>query len=324
MKKRNISLKYQEYISLNGEKQLLVQQVGDGSIIKRFDKTPYPSKPNDVICPHFLELKWGYGCPYHCAWCYLQGTLRLLPTKTKPKAKDYSKIKQHLENFFNATVNNGYRPELLNAGELADSLMWENNEVPFSKFIVSIFETQDKHKVLFLSKSGNIDNLIKFRSDKLIPSFTLNAPLVSRRWEKGSPSIEKRIKDAKELFELGYPVRIRIDPIIPIENWKKEYTSLIQSIFSFFEPERITLGSLRGLQSTINNAYDKTWVKYLSEHSSWGKKIDSSTRYFTYKYIIDHIKDEYDYTEIAMCKETKDIWIKLNMDYTKIKCNCVW
>jgi len=38
----------------------LVKQVADGSIIKRFDKTPYPVKPTDVVCPHFLELKWAY------------------------------------------------------------------------------------------------------------------------------------------------------------------------------------------------------------------------------------------------------------------------
>jgi DNA repair photolyase len=82
----------------------------------------------------------GYGCPYQCAWCYLQGTLRFLPTKTQPKVKDYKKFRLHIEKFFDSTVENGYLPELLNAGELADSLMWENQEDLFSKFIVNIFE----------------------------------------------------------------------------------------------------------------------------------------------------------------------------------------
>jgi len=321
---RKIAVKYQEYLNLNGERCKLVSQVGDGSIIRRFDKTPSPNSPDDVICPHFLELKWGYGCPYQCAWCYLQGTLRFLPTKTKPMIKDYSKIQLHLESFFDCTTSNGYIPEILNAGEIADSLMAENREKPFSKFIISIFDTQRKHKVLFLSKSGNINNILRLGSDRLIPSFTLNAPAVSDRWEKGAPSIEKRIGDARELSDSGYPVRIRIDPIIPIENWESEYLNLIQSIFTEFRPERVTLGSLRGLQSTINNAHDKTWVNYLSERSGWGKKIEASIRYSTYKLIIDHLRDNYNYKSVSLCKETKQMWQTLSMNYYDIKCNCAW
>jgi spore photoproduct lyase len=324
MKKSKLLLKYKEYINLNGQEQRLVQQVGDGSIIKRFDRTPSPIKPEDVICPHFLELKWSYGCPYHCAWCYLQGTLRFLPSKTNPIIKDYSKIRLHLESFFAETVSNGYIPEILNAGEIADSLMAENDITPFSQFITDIFETQEKHKILFLSKSGNINNIIRLGSNKLLPSFTLNAFSVSKRWEMRAPSIEKRINDAKVLSDSGYPIRIRIDPIVPIENWEKEYLDLIDALFSEFRPERVTLGSLRGLQSTINNAYDKSWTSYLSERSNWGRKVDSAIRYSIYKCVINYLRDNYNYTSIALCKETKAIWEELVIDYHSIKCNCVW
>ncbi|KAF5430505.1 spore photoproduct lyase [Candidatus Methanomarinus sp.] len=108
-----VKVKYNDYELLNGTKKRLVQQVGDGSIIKRFDLTPIPQELTDVVCPHFLELKWSYGCPYNCAWCYLQGTLRMLPTKKRPVIKDYKKVKQHLEAFFKETTNNGYSREIL-------------------------------------------------------------------------------------------------------------------------------------------------------------------------------------------------------------------
>ena len=99
---------------------------------------------------------------------------------------------------------------------------------------------------------------------------------------------------------------------------------LIDNIFSQFEPERITLGSLRGLTSTINNAHDKSWVEYLSESSNWGKKISFELRYLMYLRTINYLKRTYDYINIAFCKETKEMWRKLGMDYTEIKCNCVW
>ena len=324
VKPRPLKIKYKEYEMLDGTKENLIQQVSDGSIIKRFDRTPNPQKLTDAICPHFLELKWAYGCPYNCAWCYLQGTLRFLPAKTRPVVKDYHKIKRHLESFFNDTSNNKYPPEILNSGELADSLMWENNEDPFSVFITSLFEDQSRHKVLFLTKSTNIDNLLKIGSDNIIPSFTINACSVAKRWEKGAPDIRERIEAAKMLSDSGYPVRIRIDPVVPIEGWDHEYMELVDDLFSHFTPERITLGSLRGLQSTINNSKDKSWVEYLSQASNWGKRIDFDTSYSMYSTIIYYLKEKYDYNHVALCKETKGMWEMLGMDYRKIRCNCVW
>ena len=78
--------------SLNGKKERRVVKVGDGSIIKLFDRTPPPRKDTDVVCPHFLELKWANGCPFNCAWCYLQGTFRFLDRGKKPFIKDWTKI----------------------------------------------------------------------------------------------------------------------------------------------------------------------------------------------------------------------------------------
>ncbi len=262
-----------------------VKQVADGSIIKRFDKTPYPVKPTDVICPHFLELKWAYGCPFDCSWCYLKGTFRFRPEGIKPAYKDLEKVKLHVETFLHEVKN----PEILNTGEIADSLMGENEDCPFSKFIISLFEKQNRHKVLFVTKSTKINNLLEIASPtQVIASFSLNAKPVAEKWEKKAPLVKKRIEAAKKLFDADYEVRLRIDPLVPIENWEKFYIELIDEIFSRFIPERITFGSLRGLQSTINGTRDASWVKYLKEGSNWGRKIDFTTRHRMYTAMIEH------------------------------------
>lgn len=306
---------------MNGSERILVEKVGDGSIIKRFDKTPIPERETDVVCPYFLELKWAYGCPFDCAWCFLKGTLRLLDTWTKPVIKDYSKIRNHLESFFR---NDGYTKEILNSGEIADSLMAESTNKPFSRFIIPIFEEQDKHMVLFVTKSTNIKNLIKIKEhEQVIVSFSLNAFSVAEQWEK-APRVEDRLKAAHTLSKLNYEIRIRIDPIVPIQNWREEYLGLIDTIFENLIPERITLGSLRGLQSTINNAKDKSWTIYMTERSNWGKRINFETRYRIYHSIIKYLKTKYNYSDVALCKETIAMWDKLRMNYKKIRCNCVW
>ncbi len=318
---RRPKISYREYKNIDGRKGLLVSQVNDGSIITRFDKTPFPQKATDVICPHFVELKWAYGCPFDCSWCYLKGTFRFRPDGIKPVVKDLEKVKLHTQTFLDV-VNES---EILNSGELADSLMMENGTAAFSKFIIPLFETQDKHKVLFVTKSSNIKNLLEMNSHRqVIVSFTLNALLVSELWEKKTPNVLDRIKAAEELTKIGYEVRIRIDPMVPVENWENLYQDLINKIFSKFKPERITFGSLRGLQSTINGTKDTSWVHYLKETSNWGKKIDFTTRLKMYSNIIAYLKKKYRYDKIALCKETKAMWQKLAMDYKAIKCNCVW
>jgi spore photoproduct lyase len=313
-----MQIKKQVYPTLDGSMKNLVQKVGDGSIICRFEKTPLPEKKTDVICPHFLELKWANGCAYDCAWCFLQGTFRF--TGKQPRQKDRSKVKEHVSTF----LNNGSLPEVLNTGELSDSLLSEHSDDPFSRFIIPMFEAQKKHKVLFLTKSTNVDNLLKIEEHRnVIVSFSMNAPAVSRVWEK-APKVEDRIEAAIKVSEAGYETRIRIDPMVPVFEWEKHYIGLVDKIFEKFIPERITFGSLRGLQSTINNSKDKTWIKYLSEKSNWGKKIGSEIRYEMYSMLIDYLKNNYSYTSVALCKETVEMWEKIGLDFRKIRCNCIW
>ncbi len=310
-------------------KQLSIERVSDGSIIKRFDLTPFPQDPQDIVCPHFLELKWATGCHYHCAWCYLQGTCRMLPYRTRLHEKDRGKIRRHVETLLShngsqAKSANGDGRELLNSGELADSLAAEQAAEPFSRFIIPLFQSQEHFKLLMLSKSDYVDNLLTIEGqESTIVSFSVNPPSVSKRWEKGAPSPERRLAAAARLAAAGYEVRLRIDPIVPVAKWKQRYDGLLQRIFRLFRPESITLGSLRGLQSTINNCRDKSWTEFLSEKSPWGKRVESDLRLEAFAYIIEQLEREWGYSRVALCKEPIAMWKGLGLDYKKIRCNCI-
>jgi len=39
--------------------------------------------------------------------------------------------------------------------------------------------------------------------------------------------------------------------------------------------------------------------------------------------IINYLKNNYDYENIALCKESVEVWEKLRMDWENIKCNCL-
>lgn len=321
MKFSDSSIKIEKMKQLDGREELLVKEIGDGSIIKLFDKTPFPEQETDVVCPHFLELKWANGCRFNCNWCYLNGTFRFRPNGKKPYLKDKNKIIEHVKTFLEH-IN---RPSILNSGELSDSLVFEGSNFSLTKNIIPLFKEQKKHKLLILTKSDNIGDLIKSDSQKqVIVSFTINAYPVSQRWEDKAPHPKERLKAAKKLSDAGYPVRLRIDPMVPVGGWGVEYTKLVDRIFNKFVPERITFGSLRGLQSTINNSKNKSWVEYLDEASNWGKKVNFEKRAKMYILMIKYLKERYNYKKIALCKETIAMWSKVGLDYKKIKCNCIF
>jgi len=319
-----------EYRTLDGQVKERVSRVGDGSIIARFDKTPVPQGPEDIVCPHFLELKWALGCPFSCAWCYLQGTLRMYARGKAPtyrlavyEARPYAGIERALRELFRLPYPD--EPEVLNAGELADSLMSEKEPFPFTLFAVPLFETQERYRLLLLSKAPWVDNLVKMGPHRqTIVSFSLNAEPVARRWEK-APPVQERIAAAAKVFRAGYEVRIRVDPIVPYpdDDWFGGYTRLLDEVFDHFTPSRITLGSLRGLQSTINMAQDRSWTSYLTENSSWGRRMPEGARLETFGRIMDYLRNRYGYTHMALCKEPVSVWEALGMDWRHCRCNCV-
>ncbi len=315
-----VSLEYQRTLNLEGIPCNSFSKIGDGSIITLFDKTPFPKEKDDVVCPHFIELKWANGCNFDCAWCYLNGTFRFRPCGKKPYLKEKDKIINHIKQYLEQVSTSS----ILNSGELSDSLAFEGSENSLSDMIIPLFKDQNSHKLLILTKSANMKGILKSESqDSVIVSYSINSQKVSSRWENKAPSPLERLYAAKEVFEAGYNVRLRLDPMVPISGWKNSYRSIIDQIFNHLIPERITLGSLRGLQSTINNSKDRTWVDYLDDRSNWGKKISFAKRAEMYDYVISYLERRYDFSDIGLCKETIGMWEEMGKDYKKIKCNCI-
>jgi spore photoproduct lyase len=198
----------------------------------------------------------------------------------------------------------------------------ERSAEPFTKSVMKLMAEQDRHKVLFVTKSTDIDNLLELENkEQAVVSFSLNAKKVAKRWE-AAPRPKDRIEAAGKLKDAGYEVRLRIDPMVPIGGWKVDYLQLLDVVFERFTPDRITIGSLRGLQSTINNAADKSWTEYLAERSNWGRKIPTATRLEMYRTVITSLRDDHQFKKVALCKETVDMWELLGMDWRHMKCNC--
>jgi spore photoproduct lyase len=208
-------------------------------------------------------------------------------------------------------------PQIFNAGELSDS--YPNH--PNLQVIMDLFETQTRHKLLLLTKTADASSLTKKPRRQVIYSCSLNALPVSQRYEKLAPSPTDRIEATKQVADAGHEVRARIDPIVPIEDWKDHYAELIQAM-SEVPFSRVTLGTLRGLQRTINFARklckDTSWTEYFTTNTRWGKKLSDESRLEIYSFMIDHLKPK----DVAVCKETDEMVSMLGLK--QLKCNCIW
>jgi len=325
-----------------------------GEIVTLFNKTPPVKNPTDAFCPHFMELKHSYGCWYNCDWCYLQGTTgrwyekndmrdprrpELVGSTWTPKFKDKKEIAKWLDKALD-TLD---KPTLFNAGELSDSLV---NPSVMANTIIPIFNKyKDKgHKLLILTKSDNTD-VYKIGIKHHAPEFTIVSHSINAQWvanthEIGAPDPIRRLAASKVAAELKYETRLRLDPMVPVNNWQVGYRKIAQEIMRI-NPKAtvITLGSLRGLQSTINvgNKLKKahmtgdqmTWTLYLKDSSSWGKKIPLQTRIEMYSYVINELKRLKYNGDFALCKETVEVWDALRKGAVidtypgETLCNCV-
>ncbi len=198
--------------------------------------------PDDrMLCPHFDRLKLASnGCFYQCDWCYLKLTYRaafpFITVKT-----EYDKIKKQLKKRLAQTNE----PVIFNSGELADSLAMDHLTGTGREFIPWFANTANGY-LFMLTKSDNVDDILDLdHKGRTIIAWSMNNDIISRKFEIGAPHFERRLVAAEKVQKAGYPLRIRLDPIVPFDGWEKAYAGTIKSIFNKVFPECITIGTLR-------------------------------------------------------------------------------
>ena len=289
-------------------------------IIHRFDKTP-----SSIACGPFWELRWAFGCPFDCAYCYLRGTSR---GKMQPRYINIQYVLKALDYVFKDNQFNEGKPAIFNSGELADS--WMNPQVMIQ--IVRKFEEQNEHKLLTLTKFGIQNQMVSLLTERLynqtVVAFSINSTKVAELYEKSASPPISRIEAASRLSDSGYDVRVRIDPIFPIPGWRNHYEDIVYSMFTRFEPNRIILGTPRGLQKTILFArkanMDLSWVDFLEKkETGWGWKMPFELRLGIYQFFYDKLSAlGYPKNKISLCKENVEMWKAMRLEYTPFTCNC--
>ncbi|WP_229379448.1 spore photoproduct lyase family protein [Fibrella forsythiae] len=189
------------------------------------------------------QMNLAEGCPAHCHYCYLAGSLQ-----GPPVVRVYANLPSMLAH--TATYEGTYPPN--KSWQESDSSRPTTFEVSCYTDVLGIehltgslaeciryYGSREKGQLRFVTKYDQVDSLIDLpHNGQTRARFSLNAEPVARKLEGGTASIEARLQALRKLALPrekgggGYPVGVVLAPIMPIPNWREEYTSLLDRIYA--------------------------------------------------------------------------------------------
>ena len=169
------------------------------------------------------------GCPAHCQYCYLAGSLQ-----GPPVIRAFANLPQTLANL--AAYERTGEATSFEVSCYTDPLGIEHLTGSLAECI-RYFGTREDGYLRWVSKFDGVDSLLDLpHNGRTRCRFSVNAAPVSLRFEGGTAPVAARLQALRKLALPtvrgggGYPVGLVIAPIMPIEDWQLHYGQLLDSI----------------------------------------------------------------------------------------------
>lgn len=169
------------------------------------------------------------GCPAHCQYCYLAGSLQ-----GPPVVRVFANLPQILQNL--AKYERPGQETSYEVSCYTDPLGIEHLTGGLAECI-RYFGTREGGVLRWVSKFDAVDGLLDLpHNGHTRCRISVNARSVSRQLEGGTASIAARLQALRKLALPrsqgggGYPVGLVIAPIMPLEDWETEYGELLEAI----------------------------------------------------------------------------------------------
>ncbi len=279
----------------------------------------FRTTPPKTICPNFYVLIHANGCGYspQCSYCYLK--LSLWHQRDHHVFHNVDKLLTDVRRWIR---KDPYETYVLNSGNMSDSLSFEERR-PLFKKLVELFREEAEakgrpHTLLLVTKGGRTecaDLLSTKPCANVVVSFSVNNPVVARRYEAGAASMTERFKAAATQKKKGWRVRLRIDPMVD----GYDYTKVAEAV-KRIAPERVTLGTLRaerGLDRFAEPGVFKGVLPPPPDEKLGRYPFD--LRIALYRQAVDVLKSQ---CELGLCEEPLEAWELLGLNHQDKTCNC--
>ncbi|MBE9045912.1 radical SAM protein [Pleurocapsales cyanobacterium LEGE 10410] len=163
------------------------------------------------------------GCPAHCQYCYLAGSLSGVPV-----VKVYANLPQILANLSNYERED--KDTTYEVSCYTDPLGIEHLTGSLAECI-RYFGTRNTAYLRWVSKFDRVERLLNLpHNGHTRCRVSLNADPVSHSLEGGTATVPQRLQAIRKLALNGYPIGIVIAPIMAIADWQQHYSHLFEEI----------------------------------------------------------------------------------------------
>jgi spore photoproduct lyase len=183
------------------------------------------------------------GCPAHCNYCYLAGSL-----KGPPITRVYANLPEILAELpphvGRGTVTSRSRHRAHEGHHVRGVLLHRSARHRASDRLAlragRAFRTwQADVQLRFTSKFDAVEPLLGLdHAGRTRMRFSLNPPLFAR-FEGGTSPVAARLRAMRRMAEAGYKVGLTIAPIIAAEGWEQAYGALIADVAAALEARLI-------------------------------------------------------------------------------------
>ena len=237
-----------------------------------------------VVCQDFSESYFCYtsllmNCPFHCAYCYLQGMYPSSNLVMFLNLEDYfSDCKKWIAEKGSLYLCISYDTDLLAM----------EGVYPYVEEFARFLNQENALRIEVRTKAGGEGLWRKMQklplsSDarkRMIFAFTLSPEEIIEEAEEGSARLSSRIFAIQKALEEGYLVRLCFDPMIYHPRWKELYGDLLQEVFEKIPMEQIhdcSVGSFR-----ISESYLKAMGKALPSSPHTQFPYENTGGYYHY------------------------------------------
>lgn len=171
------------------------------------------------------------GCPAHCQYCYLAGSL-----PGPPVTRVYANLPEILAGLpaylgtgtvTSASADRAGEGTTFEASCYTDPLALEHLTGALAETMTFFGRWEAPVQLRWTTKFDAVDAFVAIdHRRRTRVRFSVNARSITRRFEGGTASLDDRIHALGTLARAGYPVGLTIAPIMPLPDWRSEYEEL--------------------------------------------------------------------------------------------------
>ena len=233
------------------------------------------------------------GCPAHCQYCYLAGSL-----SGPPITRAYANLPEILEGLrpyagtgkvTSRSRERAHEGTTFEASCYTDPLGIEHLTGALEASIRFFGEWDAPVQLRWTTKFDGVGPLLSLpHQGRTRVRFSVNAAGVSRDFEGGTSSVTQRLAALRRMALAGYPIGLTVAPIMLIPNWEQEYTALFAAVAEALRgiehvdltAELITHRFTPGSKEVLLGWYPKTTLD-LDEQT----RAEKRTKFGGFKYV---------------------------------------